>query len=79
MISEMMQRDTYSFGRVERDQEWVAGLASEYPSFRGEGVEEESSNTSEMLLVFDRGATTNTLDYVRSPFPAQGDYGFGAP
>lgn len=57
----------------------MAGLAGEYPSFRGEGLDEEDSNTSEMLLVFDKGATTNTLDYVRSPFPALGDYGFGTP
>ena len=46
MISEMMHRDTYSYGRVERDQDWVAGMASEYPSFRGEGADEEGSNLS---------------------------------
>jgi hypothetical protein len=46
MISEMMQRDNYSYGRVDRDQDWEAGMASEYPSFRCEGVDEEGSNLS---------------------------------
>jgi hypothetical protein len=46
MISEMMHRDTYSYGRVERDQDWVAGMASDYPSFRAEGADVEGSNLS---------------------------------
>lgn len=75
----MMQRDNYSYGRVDRDQDWEAGMASEYLSFRGEGVDEEGSNLSQMVFVNDREATTNTLDYVRSPFPALGAYGFGTP
>ena len=74
----MMQRDTYSFGRVERDQNWVAGSACMFPSFRGEGVDNLDSDLSEMLFAA-REATINTQDYVRSPFPALGAYDFGTP
>ncbi len=75
----MMQRDTYSFGRADRDHNWVAGLAGEYPSFRREDLEELGLNLSDMQFAIDKEATIKTQDYVRSPFPALGTYGIGTP